>query len=573
MTRFLGHKSISPISSSNRGSQTESSEGEVPPVTVGEVVRVLETLAPSALAAEWDSVGLQLGDAGAPAKLVLVALELTGKVCAAAREKGAGILVLHHPVFFRPWKELRWDHAAGQRVAELVRFDCGVVVAHTNWDAAPGGLNHHLAGLLGLEQSEPLTTIGAKLYKLVTFVPADHLEKVRQTLAKAGAGWIGNYSHCTFAVAGTGTFLPREGTSPFIGQPGVLERVDEVRLETVLPESLREKVLTALLTAHPYEEVAYEFYPLANMGPGMGRVGELASPCSLGELANRVAQRLEVAGVRLTGDPGAMVERVAVVGGAGGDLLGAAVRAGAQVLVTGEVRYHQAREAEDLGLAIIEAGHYASEAFSMSILAEGLRRGLAERGERAVPVEVCLESEPADPQMWWAAGRVVAAAKQPSVPDPVVERQTPPPQPAGPPSLASLVLRVDGASKGNPGEAGYGVVVQTPEGETVGEIAESIGVATNNVAEYRAFIRGLEEAKALGATQVRIFSDSELAVRQVNGIYKVKDQGLAKLHRQVKELLKEFRDWKVDHVPREQNTRADALAGMGVKKGRIGPGR
>ena len=139
--------------------------------------------------------------------------------------------------------------------------------------------------------------------------------------------------------------------------------------------------------------------------------------------------------------------------------------------------------------------------------------------------------------------------------------------------MASLVLRVDGASKGNPGEAGYGVVVQTPEGETVGEIAESIGVATNNVAEYRAFIRGLEEAKALGATQVRIFSDSELAVRQVNGIYKVKDQGLAKLHRQVKELLKEFRDWKVDHVPREQNTRADALAGMGVKKGRIGPGR
>lgn len=522
---------------------------------VAQVAQVLEDLAPSALAAEWDSVGLQVGDPGATAGVVLVALELTDGVLERVRAKGANLLVLHHPVFFRPWKELRWDGAAGRRVAEMVRLGCGVLVAHTNWDAAPGGLNQQLAGLFGLEKTEPLTQTGAGLCKLVTFVPSGHLEEVREALSQAGAGWIGKYSHCAFGVNGTGTFLPREGASPFIGRQGVLERVEEVRLETVLPEGLRKKVLSALLAAHPYEEVAYDIYPLANTGPGVGRVGNLGRPISLGKLADLVTERLGLAGVRLTGDPGMAVERVAVVGGSGGDLVEAAGVARAQALVTGEITHHRLREAGDRGIGVIEAGHHASEAVSLPLLASGLRRGLQERGLEA-EVEVCPERGGGDPGRWWPAGGVNEESVE-ATPSPPAHR-----------AVTGLVLRVDGASKGNPGEAGYGVVVQTPAGETVNELAEYIGVATNNVAEYRAFIRGLEEAGSLGAVEVQIFSDSELAVRQINGVYKVKDGTLAGLHRQVKELLGGFRSWKVDHVPREQNARADALAGMGVKKGR-----
>lgn len=364
---------------------------------VEQIIRYLEELAPPQWAESWDNVGLQVGDPQAPAGSVLVALELTDGVVEEAVQSGARMVVVHHPPIFKPLKALRFDTAGGRRLQRLIQAGIALYAAHTNLDQARGMTNDSLAAAAGLAEHAVLQQVGEERYqKLVVFVPQGYEDGVRDALARAGAGHIGNYSHCTFQAQGTGTFLPLEGSTPFLGEQGRLERAAEYRLETIIPESRARQAVQAMLAAHPYEEVAYDLYPLANPGPvrGHGRIGPLEQPTTLGALVDRLKGRLAIPHLRMVGDPARTVSTVAVGAGSGGFLIGAAARRGADVLVTGDVGYHDAQEATDLGLAVLDVGHYGSEAIVVPPLAAYLRERLAADG---LPVAVVESQAGCDP--------------------------------------------------------------------------------------------------------------------------------------------------------------------------------
>ncbi|MCL6449756.1 MAG: Nif3-like dinuclear metal center hexameric protein [Acetobacteraceae bacterium] len=351
---------------------------------VSDVVALIEELAPPELAEPGDRIGFMLGDPGALLTRVLFALDLTSAVLEEAVQAGAGLLVLHHPP---PWAVLdraTLDRPAGRLLCGAVRAGLAVYVAHTNWDWAPRGVADALARRLALADPRPLVVAGTHPhYKLVVFVPKGYEDAVRDAMAEAGAGWIGKYSHCTFMAPGTGTFKAQEGAQPFLGRVGELEKAEEHRLETIVPRAALPRVLQAMRAAHPYEEVAYDVYRLENPGVpwGRGRVGRLARPCTLGELADRVKAVLGVDRVRLVGGPGVEVRILACTPGRlvpGG--LEAARAQGAEALVVGEARYAEVLEAAEAGLGLIEAGHYATEAVGLSVLASLVQDRLVERG-------------------------------------------------------------------------------------------------------------------------------------------------------------------------------------------------
>lgn len=355
----------------------------LPVTTVAKIAAYVEELAPLEWAESWDNVGLQVGDPAAKVQRVLVALELTDPVLEEAERAGCDLVVVHHPPIFRPLKALRFDGAAARRLQRLIVKGIALYAAHTNLDQAAGMTNDSLAAAAGLSEHQVLKRAGEERFlKLVVFVPRGHEDAVLEALAREGAGHIGNYSHCTFQAPGTGTFLPLEGTNPYIGRQGQLERADEVRLETIVPESAAARAVRAMIAAHPYEEVAYDLYPLANPGRvrGHGRIGRLAQPVTLAALAERLKAALNTPTVRVVGDPGRQVATVAVGAGAGSDLIRPAAARGADVLVTGDVRYHEAQDALDLGLAVVDVGHYNAEAIAVRPLAAYLRERLQKDG-------------------------------------------------------------------------------------------------------------------------------------------------------------------------------------------------
>lgn len=329
-----------------------------------EIMAAMENMAPAHLAAGWDNVGLLVGSPDQEVTSLLVALDVPPAVAEAAVAGGVDMIVAHHPLIFKSLKSIRTDQPLGRTLAALLRAGVAVFAAHTNLDAAVGGVNDILAAKLGLMASRPLTADYCEsLQKIVVFVPESHAEAVRRAMAEAGAGHIGNYSHCTFQAAGIGTFLPLTGSKPFIGKTGELEYVSEFRLETIIPAGKADKVVQAMLAAHPYEEVAYDLYQLENAGRyyGVGRVGELLRPLSLDTFVKQVKSALNINEVRLSGPAERQIKVAAVCGGAGAGLIAEAIRAGADVFVTGDVRYHEAQEAALCGLTIIDAGHFASE--------------------------------------------------------------------------------------------------------------------------------------------------------------------------------------------------------------------
>lgn len=349
------------------------------PVTVGEVLKVMEALAPPGLAEDWDNPGLQLGNPGDGVSRVLLALDVDMAVAREALELGAGLIISHHPLFLKPIKNIRSDNARGSLVAELIKGGLSVYSSHTNLDSASGGVNDVLAGALGLGDIKVLKPGRGKQYlKLVAFVPAGHQESVMEAITGAGSGHIGRYSHCSFQVPGTGTFMPQGGARPFIGSQGTLERVEEIRLETILPAALAPRVIDALLKAHPYEEPAYDLYALENKSTatGLGRTGVLPKSLTLAEFAELVRERLGLKGLRWGGDPKKEVLKVALCGGSGADFWPAALAAGAQVLVTGDVGYHAARDMAEAGLGFVDPGHFGSEAVVLPRLKKVLEEAL-----------------------------------------------------------------------------------------------------------------------------------------------------------------------------------------------------
>lgn len=352
-------------------------------VIAKEIFQILENCFPLWMAEDWDNVGLQLGSVEREVRRVMVALDVDRHTINLAREEQIDLLITHHPLFFRAVKSIDLATAQGEIIRNLIGAGITVYSAHTNLDAAPGGLNQFLAERLGLYGIAPFRRGREEvLYKLVVYVPRTHSEEVRKALCDSGAGHIGNYSDCTFRVEGVGTFKPLEGTNPFIGKTGKVEKVEEHRLETVVPQTLLDNVLRVLFCVHPYEEVAYDLYRLGNQGRifSPGRLGYLPKPCALSELAREVKRCLGLDYVLLIGDEGARVEKVGVAAGSGASFLHLVRAEGVDVLVTGDMKYHDAREAEGLGLSVIDAGHFGTERSVVDLVAGYLEREMAARG-------------------------------------------------------------------------------------------------------------------------------------------------------------------------------------------------
>jgi dinuclear metal center YbgI/SA1388 family protein len=530
---------------------------------VRDAVRVVDALAPFDLAEPWDRVGLQVGSPGAPVTGVLVALEADAASLAAARRLGRSLLLAHHPLLFAPLERLTDGSPTGALALRAARDDTAVLVAHTNLDKARGGLGDVFAAMLGLEDVHPLAPAPVDWCKLVGFVPEDAAPDVRAAVFAAGGGRIGAYEHCSFATAGKGTFYGGEGASPVVGEAGRDELVGELRLEIVFPRRLRRDVIDAYVAVHPYEEPAFDVYQVDDevAGLGLGRVGDLPRPQMLSQFAADLAAELRLPALRVSSGPERELRRVACVPGSGASLIEAAA-ASADVLVTGDVKYHEARHAHDLGLGLVDVPHDVVEDAALARWAETLADALAREGVR-------VEVHRADHGVWtMLPGGAPAPRPRPALrlvhSDDTVgdeEADEPAGEPVHPANRDDMHhhLYTDGGARGNPGPAGIGARLLTADGTLVDELSDVIGDATNNVAEYEALLAGLELALDRGVQRLTVFMDSELVVRQLTGRYKVKNADLKALHAEAARRLHGFREVDVKHIRREQNADADRL--------------
>jgi dinuclear metal center YbgI/SA1388 family protein len=325
-----------------------------------EIIQLFEQFAPKHLAMEGDKIGLLIGSLNQKVKNLLIALDVTEKVVDEAIANDVQLIIAHHPLIFKPLKTIRFEDSYGKIIAKLIKHNIAVYAAHTNLDVANGGVNDLLADALGVINTEVLVpTYEEPLKKLVVYAPMEYAEKIRKVLGDNGAGHIGNYSHCSYSNEGIGRFLPGENTNPHIGKIGELESVPEERIETIFPATLEKKLIKAMLKAHPYEEPAYDIYPLDLKGKtyGLGRIGYLEQEMTLEQFASYVKKQLDVTGVRITGNLQDKVKKVAILGGDGGKYYTTALRKGADVFITGDVYYHTAIDAKLDGLNIIDPGH------------------------------------------------------------------------------------------------------------------------------------------------------------------------------------------------------------------------
>jgi len=335
-------------------------------------------LFPPSIAEEGDRTGLQVGPLDEDCRSVLVALDLENRHLESLA--GVDLVVTHHPLFVTPVTSVDPRRPLGRKLSALLASGTACYSVHTPYDSAQGGMGDVLAGAIELKEGRPLWSRG-HLLKLVTFIPEEHVEAVADAVFASGAGHLGQYSRCSFRTMGTGTFLPQEGASPFKGQVGREERGKEVRLETIVPAEVRSSVEQALVEAHPYEEVAYDLYPLERGGRrhGPGRIGTLPSTQPATEVASRMCDFLEIDAPRaLYGEEDRRVQRVAVCGGAGWGVWRAALDEGAELLLTGEMGYHAGCEAGESGLTVACFGHRESEKPFVDHVSSLLRKHCAE---------------------------------------------------------------------------------------------------------------------------------------------------------------------------------------------------
>ncbi len=353
---------------------------------VREIQHIVEQWAPRELCWEGDNAGLQIGSPRQQVKKILIALDVSAEVIAEARKKHANLIISHHPLLFRPVTSLTSASRVPSLLLSLAAHRIALISAHTNLDFAQNGVSFALANRLGLKDIQVLVPQEGALNKVAVFVPRAYCTTVMQAMARSGAGIIGNYDACSFQVDGTGTFRGRKGSTPFVGKSGTLEEVQEVRLEMMVPSWNLASVLSAMKSVHPYEEVAYDIYPVKNQlsTHGMGAIGVLPRGKQLGDLLKHLQQSLAIPTLRYTGPKRARIERIAVCGGGGSQLLPQAIAAGADAFITADVKYHTFQEAEGR-IALIDAGHFETEVPIVESLVAYLTSELRKRGT-AIPV-------------------------------------------------------------------------------------------------------------------------------------------------------------------------------------------
>jgi dinuclear metal center YbgI/SA1388 family protein len=366
---------------------------------VSDLIEIINTLAPFRYAESWDNVGLQVGDPRTPVTKLMVSLDASADTIAAAITESCQLLLTHHPLIFRPLQRIDLTEPSGLLIGTALRHSLSIVSLHTNFDSAPGGINDLFAKRLGVVATVPLSIsrVG-ELAKLAVFVPRGYEEQVLEALFPL-SGFMGTYSDCSFRVNGTGTFRPNAGSTPFIGTLGQRESVEEARIEVLLRKDDVPAAMAVLAKAHPYEEPAVDLYPLINEGAsiGLGRIGALEQPMSLDQFVSQIKNSFAVEGIRCVGNGQKLLQRVALCGGSGASLLHEAHRQGADVLVTGDVKYHDARDAEALGIALIDVGHFPSE----QLMVEGVRGALESALQlHGYAVELVMCGIEKDPFQW-----------------------------------------------------------------------------------------------------------------------------------------------------------------------------
>jgi dinuclear metal center YbgI/SA1388 family protein len=342
-------------------------------ITIKDIAACFEAFAPLALQQSYDNSGLLVGNMDAHVDSALLTIDVTEAVIDEAIRKKCGLIISHHPLIYSGLKKLTGKNNVERTVIKAVKNDIAIYAAHTNIDAAAGGVNAKICEKLGLVNTKVLQPAEGKLKKLVTFIPADAAEKVRESVFNAGAGHIGNYDWCGYNIEGTGSFRAGDETNPYVGEKGKVHFENEIRFETIFPAWLQQSIVQALVSAHPYEEVAYDIYPLDNAleTTGSGMVGNLPEPANEKDFLAHLKAIFGCSYIRHTTLRDEKVARVAVSGGAGSFLLKDAISAKADVFVSSDFKYHQFFDAENK-IVIADVGHFESEQFTKELFYEVL---------------------------------------------------------------------------------------------------------------------------------------------------------------------------------------------------------
>lgn len=358
-------------------------------ITVQQVMNAVEALAPTHYAEDWDNPGLMVGSRSDKVTGVLTTLDITPEALAEAKKLGYNMIVSHHPVIFKGLKRIDFDTAQGALLRQAILDGITLYSAHTNLDIAAGGLNDLAAAKIGLANVKGLVKTGSDTYaKIVTFVPVSHLAVVAEAITQAGAVKIGQYESCSFNTSGTGRFKPLDGAQPYIGEAGTLTETDEERLEVLIPTKRIGAVIDALKSSHPYEEPAFNVYPLTEPAQKqyIGRIGTFADAIDFELFKHTVQAAFPYSHPRFGGVPREMIRTVALCTGGGAEFLGDAAAAGADVYVTGDVKYHDAQRAKELGILIVDAGHFGTEEGAAPLLAAQIKQYGRKNGFEELPI-------------------------------------------------------------------------------------------------------------------------------------------------------------------------------------------
>jgi dinuclear metal center YbgI/SA1388 family protein len=342
---------------------------------IGEIISFLESLAHPSLQEQYDNAGLLTGDAAWECKGIICSLDAIEGVVNEAIEKNCNLIVAHHPIIFGGLKKINGKNYVEKTVIRAIKNDIAIYAIHTNLDNVIDGVNGRMAKMLGLKNVSILSPRQNTLKKLFTFVPVDKAEQIRNAVFAAGAGYIANYSECSFNAEGEGTFKPEQGTTPYVGDIDERHTEKELKIEVILPAYLENKIVAAMKAAHPYEEVAYDVVDLSNVNSrvGSGVIGELAEPMEEKKFLARLKEIFQLQVVRHTSLSGKTIKKVALCGGAGSFLTSKALASGADVFVTADMKYHEFFDANGR-ILIADIGHYESEQFTINLLQEILEQ-------------------------------------------------------------------------------------------------------------------------------------------------------------------------------------------------------
>ncbi len=357
-------------------------------VKIKDITGYLESHAPLAYQESYDNSGLIVGSPEEPVKNVLVSLDCTPPVVDEALETECNLIICHHPIWFNSLKKLSGNSYVERSLIKAIKNDIAIYAAHTNLDNYHLGVNKILADKLGITKPAILNPVNNKLLKLVTFCPKSHTESILEALHEAGAGSVGEYDNCSYTSSGTGRFRPSENADPYLGKSGVVEQVDEDRLELILPAPLERSIINALIKAHPYEEVAYYISQLSNVNQqiGAGMVGDLPNPMSAEDFLAQLKKVVGTPCIKHTADPKRNIEKVAVCGGAGSFLIKHALAAHCDAFITSDLKYHEYFDAEGTML-LADIGHYESEVFTKELLSDLLTKNFSTFAVRLSQIE------------------------------------------------------------------------------------------------------------------------------------------------------------------------------------------